>query len=95
VSTGECVHVFLNGLNSAGAERLLATLSDQIRQGKLDQQQIDSQQWWQSWKGILTDTLAVGGKLLQGVSVEVNAGVVKASFSGRDVANDMLSQRGS
>jgi hypothetical protein len=91
-ATGNCVHVSLHGLNSADADTLLGLLSDQIRLGKLDQQQIDSKEYWLSWESLLKNTLTKAGKLGHGVTIEIDTRVLKVHFSGKDIASDAVAR---
>jgi hypothetical protein len=84
--TGNYVEVSLNGLDSKDTNTLLGLLADQVRSGKLDQQQIDSKSYWQSWEHLLRKTLTEAGKLGRGVSVEVDTKVLKITFSGKDLS---------
>ena len=86
VSTGNYVKVSLNGLDSRDADTLLGLLADQVKSGRLDQQQIDSKAYWQSWERLLKKTLKEAGQLGRGVTVEVDTKVLKITFSGKDVS---------
>jgi hypothetical protein len=86
VSTGNYIKVSLNGLDSKDADTLLGLLADQVKSGKLDQQQIDSTAYWHSWERLLKKTLKEAGQLGRGVTVEVDTKVLKITFSGKDVS---------
>lgn len=84
--TGNYVKVSLNGLDSKDANTLLGLLADQVKSGKLDQHEIDSKTYWQSWERLLRKTLTEAGKLGRGVTVGVDTKVLKITFSGKDVS---------
>jgi hypothetical protein len=86
VSTGNYVEVSLNGLDSNDADTLLGMLADQVRAGQLDQREIDSMAYWQSWERLLKKTLKGAGHLGRGVTVDVDTKVLKVTFSGKDVS---------
>jgi len=85
-STNNYVKVSLNGLDSKDADTLLGLLADQVRAGQLDQPQIDSKAYWQSWERLLKKTLTGAGHLGRGVTVDVDTKVLKVTFSGKDVS---------
>jgi hypothetical protein len=80
------VEVSLNGLDSNDADTLLGMLADQVRAGQLDQREIDSKAYWQSWERLLKKTLKGAGHLGRGVTVDVDTKVLKVTFSGKDVS---------
>jgi hypothetical protein len=86
VSTSNYAKVSLNGLDSKDADTLLGLLADQVRADQLDQQQIDSKAYWQSWERLLKKTLKGAGHLGRGVTVDVDTKVLKVTFSGKEVS---------
>jgi hypothetical protein len=82
---GNYIKASLNGLDSNDADTLLGLLANQVRSGKLNQQQIDSKKYWQSWERLLKKTLKAAGNLGRGVTVGIDTTVLKITFSGKDV----------
>ncbi len=83
---GNYIKASLNGLDSDDADTLLGLLANQVRSGNLNQQQIDSKKYWDSWERLLKKTLKAAGNLGRGVTVEIDTKVLKITFSGKDVS---------
>lgn len=77
----------LGDLNERSSLKMLSTLADQVVSGNLNQEQLDSEQYWSSWASILDNVMLSLGALSERVHVSLDTKFVKITF-GKPDEND-------
>lgn len=74
------IAIDLGSLGFADMKRVLGILADAIVHERLDRQKIDSQIYWEKWRGALGSAFAAIQAVTERVSIELNAGIFKISY---------------
>jgi hypothetical protein len=69
----------LNGLHPSSTRQLLTALAAQLISAKLDQNKLDSQRWWLTWRDAATNVF----EILRGSKVAVKIGPLELEIDGQ------------